>query len=102
MKLHQWQTAGELVIDSAEMVLMDRWLLEEVPDYIDVPDEEQLDYAPIVNDLGVELGAILRTGIGDGTYPIEVRFEDTPFGRRIVEVRIRFWPHPVLGYDVPG
>jgi hypothetical protein len=102
MKLHQWQEAGELVIDSAEMVLMDRAYLGEVPDYIDSPGEEQLDYAPIVNDLGIELGAILRTGIGDGTYPIEVRFEDTPFGRRIAEVRIRFWPHPVLGYDVPG
>ena len=102
MKLHQWQKAGELVIDSAEMVLMDRWLLEEVPDYIDNPDEERLDYVPIVNDLGIELGAILRTGVGDGTYPIEVRYEDTPFGGRIAEVRIRFWPHPVLGYGVPG
>jgi hypothetical protein len=30
------------------------------------------------------------TGMGDGRYRVEGRYADSPFGRRIAEVRVRF------------
>jgi hypothetical protein len=43
----------------------------------------------------------IETGIGDGFYPVLVRYEsikvgDQPMGRRIAELRIQFWPHPAF------
>jgi hypothetical protein len=98
--MNKWESLGQLLIDHGEMVLMDRSYLHEVPDPDDEGDESLL-FVPVVNDFGIELGMVMSTGIGDGVYPIEARFEDTAFGRKIAEVRIRFLPHPELGDDIP-
>jgi hypothetical protein len=96
-----WQRVGQLVIDSAEMVLMDRAYLEDIPENVEGSEDEQPVYTPVLTPYGLELGGILQTGVGDGTYPIEARYEDTAFGRKIAEVRVIFLPHPVLGDVVP-
>lgn len=44
------------------------------------------------------LGVCVNSGLGDGVYPVEARYEDDPnWGKRVAEVRIKFLPHPVLG-----
>jgi hypothetical protein len=46
----------------------------------------------------IDMGVIVSSGLGDGVYPVEVRYEDVPgWGRRVAEVRVRFLPHPYFG-----
>jgi hypothetical protein len=44
---------------------------------------------------------LVGTGLGDGVYPVEARFEQVEGTTRIAEVRVRFLPHPVVGYELP-
>jgi hypothetical protein len=44
---------------------------------------------------------VLSTGLGDGLYPVEARCEDVAGAVRIAQVRVRFLPHPVIGYKLP-
>ncbi len=39
---------------------------------------------------GMIVGTAVATGFGDGEYPVEVRYADTRWGRRVAEVRVRF------------
>jgi hypothetical protein len=48
-----------------------------------------------------EVAVVAETGLGDGVYPVEARFEDAEGAVRIAEIRVRFLPHPVLGFELP-
>jgi len=38
-----------------------------------------------------------ETGLGDGCYTVEARYEDLgEWGKRVAEIRIKFLPHPQL------
>ena len=69
----------------------------------DVADHEgdsALSYELVSNDLGIAVALMFSTGLGDGTYPVEARFEEAAGAVRIAEIRIRFLPHPVIGYEL--
>jgi hypothetical protein len=60
-----------------------------------------MTYEVVTNRYGVGVAVLLGTGLGDGVYPVEARFEEAEGTMRIAEVRIRFLPHPVIGYELP-
>jgi hypothetical protein len=60
-----------------------------------------MTYELVTNEHGVAVALVLSTGLGDGLYPVEVRFEDVAAAVRIAEVRVRFLPHPIIGYELP-
>ncbi len=40
---------------------------------------------------GGDFSAVLiATGMGDGRYMVEGRYQDCPFGRRLAEIRVQF------------
>lgn len=88
MRLRRWQVVGQVAVDSAHLIVVDPdnyepldWdgFVERVDGSV-LPIEVDGPEGPVV------VGAIVPTGIGDGVYPIEARFE----GDRVAEVRVRF------------
>ena len=101
----EWQRIGQVPVDTGQLVLVDPMNLDDVVDHVgEVTDHEVVEsmtYELAVNDHGVAVALVLSTGLGDGVYPIEARFEEAEGAVRIAEVRIRFLPHPVIGYELP-
>ena len=64
-------------------------------------DSAFMTYELVTNEHGVAVALVLSTGLGDGLYPVEARFEDVAGAVRIAEIRVRFLPHPVIGYELP-
>jgi hypothetical protein len=60
-----------------------------------------MTYKVVTNDYGVAVAVLAGTGLGDGVYPVEARFEEAEGAIRIAEVRVRFLPHPVICYELP-
>ena len=60
-----------------------------------------MNYEVVTNSHDVAVALYVATGLGDGVYPVEARFEEAEGAVRIAEVRIRFLPHPVIGYELP-
>jgi hypothetical protein len=60
-----------------------------------------MNYEVVTNSHGVAVAMYVSTGLGDGVYPVEARFEVAEGAVRIAEVRVRFLPHPVVGYELP-
>ena len=60
-----------------------------------------MTYELITNEYDLAVALILEAGLGDGLYRIEARFEEAEGAVRIAEVRVRFLPHPVIGYELP-
>jgi hypothetical protein len=88
---------GTVRIDTATLLLADFTHAAEAAEAFDHESEESADH---VWQLGPAL-AIMPTGMGDGFYPVYVRYEEMQaggqnLGRRIAEVRIVFWPHPAF------
>jgi hypothetical protein len=80
-KEHVWHTIGNVVIDTATLMVCDPCNADEGE--------------------GSDLAVFVDTGLGDGNYPVSVRYEDVQgFGKRVAEVRITFLPHPALDLDV--
>jgi hypothetical protein len=46
------------------------------------------------------VAVVVQTGLGDGRYTVEARYEDSMFGERCAEIRIKFLPHPQFDMDV--
>jgi hypothetical protein len=72
----------------------------------DVVDQEQgepgsANYEAVTNEDGVGVAVYVGTGLGDGVYPVEARFEEAGGSMRIAEVRVKFLPNPVVGYELP-
>jgi hypothetical protein len=98
--MSEWQVIGEVPIDTGRLALVDPMNAEVVADHeLGVPGT--LNYEAVSNDLGVGVAVYVSTGLGDGVYPIEVRFEEAEEVTRIAEVRVRFLPHLVVGYELP-
>lgn len=99
MSAEEWVQVGSVGVDAGCLLLAD-------PSYVwqqDQPDRYEQEvccdwtaYRVLRFEKGHEgLGVLVSTGLGDGFYPVEVRWEDAGgFGRRIAEVRVRFLPHP--------
>ena len=108
----EWQRIGEVPVDSGRLVLLDPMNTGDVgrheDDLIDryeaEPDAEHptMNYEAVTNEHGVAVALILQAGLGDGTYGVEARFEEAAGAIRIAEVRVRFLPHPVIGYELPS
>ena len=93
-----WQRIGEVPVDSGRLVLVDPMNSDDVAEH---EGDSALTYELVSNDLGIAVGLIFSTGLGDGVYPVEARFEEAAGAVRIAEVRVRFLPHPVIGYELP-
>jgi hypothetical protein len=93
-EMTDWQQIGD---DSGQLALVD-------PQYADVVAGHVMDtpliFESVANDIGVPIAVVLSSGLGDGAYPVEARFEEVAGTVRVAEVRIRFLPHPVLGYEL--
>jgi hypothetical protein len=101
----EWQRIGDVPVDTGRLVLVDPMNLDDAVDHvgevIDHEVSESMTYELAVNDYGVAVALVLHTGLGDGVYPVEARFEEAAGTVRIAEVRVRFLPHPVIGYELP-
>lgn len=100
----EWQRIGEVPVDTGRLVLVDPMNLDDAVDHEVVVDHEMdasMTYELVTNKHGVAVALVLSTGLGDGVYPVEVRFEEAEGAVRIAELRIRFLPHPVIGYELP-
>jgi hypothetical protein len=78
---------------------------DAVQSRLEVEDEDSdsasMTYESVTNEIGVAVALVLSTGLGDGLYPVEARFEEVEGAVRIAEIRVRFLPHPVIGYELP-
>jgi hypothetical protein len=101
----EWQRIGEVPVYTGRPVLVDPMNLDDAVDHvgevIDHEVPESMTYELAVNDYGVAVALVLYTGLGDGTYPVEARFEEAAGTVRIAEIRVKFLPHPVIGYELP-
>ena len=93
-----WQRIGEVPVDSGRLVLVDPMNADEVAEH---EGDSALSYELVSNDLGIAVAMTFSTGLGDGVYPVDARFEEAAGAVRIAEVRVRFLPHPVIGYELP-
>jgi|KBSSwiS6_1023812.scaffolds.fasta_scaffold04049_6 hypothetical protein len=104
-KSTEWQQIGEVSVDTGRLVLVDPMNLDDVIDHVgEVIDQEvpeSMTYELVTNDYGVAVAQVFSTGLGDGLYPVEARFEEAEGSVRIAEIRVRFLPHPVIGYELP-
>ena len=96
--MSEWQRIGEVPVDSGRLVLVDPMNTDDVAEH---EGDSALTYELVSNDLGIAVALLFSTGLGDGTYPIWARFEEAAGAVRIAEVRVRFLPHPVIGYELP-
>jgi hypothetical protein len=106
----EWQRIGEVSVDSGRLVLVDPMNLDDASHHEDAvrsrlededSDSASMSYELVTNEPGVAVALVLSTGLGDGLYPVEARFEEAAGTVRIAEVRVRFMPHPVIGYELP-
>jgi hypothetical protein len=96
-----WQVIGEVGIDSGCLVLVDPAYTAYVEGFWERPNLDATLYRVMSpHAVNVQLGVVVPTGMGDGVYPVEGRFENVDGGQRLAEIRIRFLPHPVIGYDL--
>jgi hypothetical protein len=102
---NEWQRIGEVPVDTGRLVLVDPMNLGDALDHEDEVLEqevtESMTYELVTNEHGVAVALVLSTGLGDGLYPVEARFEDVEGAVRVAEIRVRFLPHPVIGYELP-
>ena len=78
-----WKKIGEVAVDTGRI-----WIVDPV--YIKKVVEEDQDYStatPLVHFNGTELGAMIGTGAGDGTYDIMAKH--APNGS-VAAIRIDF------------
>ena len=105
----EWQRIGEIPVDTARLALVDPMNVDDVVHAMDQEMDETMEqerdsfmsYRLVTNDLGIAVALMFSTGLGDGLYPVEARFEEAEGAVRIAEIRVRFLPHPVIGYELP-
>src|SRR6516164_11599220 len=94
----KWRTIGDVCVDTATIVICDPCQADDVfsdNEYFDATDNNN-QAGELRNDHDCPVAVALRTGIGDGRYKVEARYETNPdFGKRIAEIRIKFLPHPM-------
>jgi hypothetical protein len=103
-KKQQWQTIGEVCVDSGHLIICDPCRGAEGSDQWFDNDLDLNECAKIgirtwelTNDHNCPIAAVVETGLGDGMYKVEARYEDLgEWGERVAEIRIRFLPHPQI------
>ncbi len=80
-----WQMLGSVTIDTGTLLLID-----PVHGGADVGTLAESQHAQVPVPGGNFSAVLVGTGMGDGRYPVEGRYADCPFGRRIAEIRVRF------------
>jgi hypothetical protein len=109
-EITEWQRIGDVPVDTGRLVLVDPMNLDDASHHEDAvqsrlededSDSASMSYELVTNEPGVAVALVLSTGLGDGLYPVEARFEEAEGAVRIAEVRVRFLPHPVIGYELP-
>lgn len=93
----EWQQIGEVPIDMGLLVLVDP---QNIDDVVEHEMDAVMNYELVTNTRGVAVALVVSTGLGDGVYPVEARFEEVEGAARVAELRIRFLPHPVIGYEL--
>ena len=81
----EWQVLGRVTIDTATLLLVD-----PIHAGADVGELGETDHTQVSVPGGDFSAVLVGTGMGDGWYPVEGRYADCPFGRRIAEIRVRF------------
>ena len=81
----EWQVLGSVTIDTATLLLID-----PVHAGANVGTLSESDYVQVPIPGGDFSAVLVLAGMGDGRYPVEGRFADCPFGRRLSEIRVRF------------
>jgi hypothetical protein len=79
---NEWKLLGFITIDTARLLLVDPMHVD-----FDAGSEEAQQIAIPGGDYSA---VAVGTGMGDGRYRVEGRYADSPFGRRLAEIRIRF------------
>jgi hypothetical protein len=92
----QWRTIGEVCVDSGHIIIGD-------PCNADDASSEWMNNDLDLNECArngvrtwqVANAVVAETGLGDGVYEVEARYEDLgEWGKRVAEIRIKFLPHP--------
>jgi hypothetical protein len=112
--MKKWETVGHIGVDTGTLIILDpayRYPMARYRAGIEawrtLPRDDANAAIPwhpvgIIESERDQTAAVVTTGLGDGVYPVEVRWENVPrWGRRVAEVRVRFLPHPELGYSTP-
>lgn len=91
--MSDWVNVGRVYVDAGCIVVGDPFAMPE--------DGEWSDRLAFMDDElcgEVEDGVVVvSTGLGDGTYDVEVRYEEVPkWGKRVAEMRIVFLTEEML------
>jgi hypothetical protein len=110
----EWQQIGQIPVDTGRIVLVDPMNVDDVGRHEDelvarYEAEEETEtggspgttYELVANGHGVAVALIVGSGLGDGVYPVEARFVQAAGALRVAEIRVRFLPHPVAGWELP-
>jgi hypothetical protein len=96
----EWQVIGQVPVDTGRVAIVDPMNADDVSRR-EMDEPGTLTYEVVENDYGIGVAVYVGTGLGDGLYPVEARFEEAEGSMRIAEVRVRFLPHPIVGYELP-
>lgn len=99
--MSEWQVIGQVPIDTGRLALVDPMNADDVTAREEEEDPGTLNYEVVNNEGGIGVAVYAATGLGDGIYPVEARFAEVQGAMRIVEIRVRFLPHPVVGWELP-
>ena len=101
----EWQRIGDVPVDTGRLVLVDPTNLDDASHHedevLDPEAPESMTYELVTNEHGIVVALVFSTGLGDGLYPVEARFEEAEGSVRIAEIRVRFLPHPLISYELP-
>jgi hypothetical protein len=110
----EWQQIGQIPVDTGRIVMVDPMNVDDVGRHEDelvarYEAEEETEaggspgttYELVANGHGVAVALIVGSGLGDGVYPVEARFVQAAGALRVAEIRVRFLPHPVAGWELP-
>lgn len=96
----QWEQVGVVGVDSGRITITDYPNEPQVQNAWELMEKADWPYTLQLNFKAGHPGAgvIVSAGLGDGVYPVYVRYEEVEgWGKRVAEAKIVFLPHPVLG-----
>ena len=104
----EWRTIGEVCVDSGHLIISDPCRAEKASNQWIDNDLDLNECAKngirdweLTNDHDCPVAVVVQTGLGDGIYKVEARYENLgAWGERVAEVRIKFLPHPYFTDEV--
>jgi hypothetical protein len=94
----EWRPIGEVCVDSGHLIISDPCQADEASDQWADSDVDLNECAKngiraweLTNDHDCPIAVVVQTGLGDGRYEVEARYETVgDWGERCAEVRIKF------------